>query len=150
MQILNRGHNWGADHWSLGVLIYEMVTGDQPFYTDGMQQMDLFRAIVKGQFEMPRTISASGESMLQGLLTRVPSQRLGSLSGGEDDIPAHAWFADLDFEMLRSQSMKAPFVPKIKNPLDVSNFDNWNHLKDKTKKKFPKLTPKEAQIFAEF
>jgi protein kinase A len=25
--ILNRGHNSSADHWSLGVLIYEMMAG---------------------------------------------------------------------------------------------------------------------------
>ena len=48
--ILNRGHNWGADHWSLGVLTFEMLAGYTPFYKEGMDQMELFRAIVKGRY----------------------------------------------------------------------------------------------------
>ena len=48
--ILNRGHNAGADHWSLGVMIYEMICGFTPFYSSGMDQAALFAAIVKGKF----------------------------------------------------------------------------------------------------
>ena len=25
--VMTRGHDWSADHWSFGVLIYEMLTG---------------------------------------------------------------------------------------------------------------------------
>ena len=31
--VMNRGHSYGVDHWALGVLIYEMVMGENPFCT---------------------------------------------------------------------------------------------------------------------
>jgi len=46
--------------------------------------------------------------------------------------------------------IKAPFVPKIKDPLDGSNFGDWTHLDDKLKTKYPKLKPADAKIFEEF
>ena len=147
---MNRGHNGAADHWSLGVLLYEMQTGKQPFYKEGMQQMDLFRAIVKGVFSMPDEISPTAAQITRGFLTRNPSQRLGSLAGGEDDILNHVWFKSIDFDELRLQSIAAPFVPKIKDPLDGSNFEDWSHLDDKTKQSYPKLTSSQAAIFKDF
>lgn len=148
--ILNRGHNWGADHWSLGVLIFEMLTGKTPFYEEGMEQMDLFRAIVKGRYKIPRTLSADATSIIQGFVTKDPNQRLGSLKGGEDDVLRHPWFKAIDPEKLRNKEIPAPHVPKIKNPLDASNFDDWSHLEDKTKKKYPKLTAEQEKVFSTF
>ena len=127
-----------------------MITGGQPFYVEGMEQMDLFRAIAKGKFTIPRGVSKEASSIIEGFLTRDPSQRLGSLAGGEDDILAHPWLVTVDFEALRKQKFKAPLVPKIKNPFDSSNFDDWSHLKDKTKERYPKISPAEAKIFEEF
>jgi serine/threonine protein kinase len=164
--ILNRGHNWSADHWSLGVLIYEMLFGDTPFYNDGMQQMDLFRAIVKGKFSIPEcnnekeAVSANVISIIKGFLTKDPAQRLGSLAGGEDDVLQHKWFSSpidiygnndvIDFNILREKKIVAPVVPKIRNPLDASNFEDWRHLDDKTKTRFPKLDSQQEKVFADF
>jgi protein kinase X len=148
--ILNRGHTFSADHWSLGVLTYEMITGFTPFYFDGMEQMDLFRAIVKGLYEKPRTIQPLAASIIDGFLTKSPTKRLGSLAGGEEDIYKHPWFEDIDFAALRNKQIKAPLVPKIKDPLDASNFEDWSHLDDKTKQRYPKLTPAQAQLFDKF
>jgi protein kinase A len=149
--ILNRGHNWSADHWSLGVLIFEMITGDTPFYQSGMEQMDLFRAIVKGKFDIPRNVSKEASSIIRGFLTKDPTQRLGSLAGGEDDVLKHPWFAQtLDIGELRQKKVKPPKVPKIKNPLDASNFEDWSHLDDKTKHQYPRLTTDQEKIFEKF
>jgi len=151
LQILNRGHNWGADHWSLGVLTYEMLTGKTPFYMEGMNQMDLFRAIVKGIFTLPPDGTSSlACDIIRGFLTRNPSQRLGSLAGGEDDVFSHQWFEDLDFVKLRNQELEPPFLPTLKDLLDASHFEDWSHLEDKTHKKYPRLTREQAAIFADF
>ena len=49
--ILNRGHDKGADHWSFGVLTYEMIEGTTPFYTPGIGQIKAFQRICKGNFK---------------------------------------------------------------------------------------------------
>jgi serine/threonine protein kinase len=148
--ILNRGHNWSADHWSLGVLIFELISGDTPFYEQGMDQMDLFRAIVKGEYFLPRNFSEKVGNIVDGFLTKNPAQRLGSLANREDDIYSHPWFANVNWDRFRQKLVKAPNVPKIKNPLDASNFDDWSHLEDKTKMDFPALKPAQEQLFDAF
>lgn len=148
--ILNRGHNSSADHWSLGILIYEMLIGKTPFYKHGMEQMDLFRAIVKCQYELPPSLSPTSREVISGFVTKNPAQRLGSLAEGEDGVAQHPWFASVNFDELRQKKLQAPEIPKIKNPLDASNFEDWSHLDDKTKMTFPKLSPEEKKLFAGF
>merc|ERR1712238_328781 len=40
--IMNRGHDASTDHWALGILIYEMVAGENPFYYDGIPEIKTF------------------------------------------------------------------------------------------------------------
>jgi len=148
--ILNRGHNHGVDHWSLGVLIFEMISGDTPFYKHGMEQMDLFRAIVKGSFDIPKSLSASAGGIVKEFLMKNPAKRLGSLADREDDVYNHSFFSDIDFDELRSKTIAAPHKPKIKDPLDTSNFDDWSHLQDKTLAKYPLLSASDEKVFSKF
>lgn len=150
--ILNRGHDAGADHWGTGVIIYELLTGETPFYKNGMEQMDLFRAIVKCRLNLPEEMPESAKQIIQDLIRRDPSKRLGKLSGGEDDILDHKFFSDhdIDFDSLRLKDCKPPTIPKIKNSRDSSNFEDWSYLEDKTDTKFPALDPKDQVIFKDF
>mmetsp|Transcript_10035 Transcript_10035/g.13254 ORF Transcript_10035/g.13254 Transcript_10035/m.13254 type:complete len:793 (+) Transcript_10035:138-2516(+) len=148
--ILNRGHNHGVDHWSLGVLIFEMISGDTPFYKNGMEQMDLFRSIVKGSFEIPSVMSPAAGRIVKDFLMKNPAKRLGSLVEREDGVYNHSFFEGLDWEELRSKTLTAPFKPKIKDALDTSNFDDWSHLQDKTLAKFPLLNAKDEKLFEKF
>jgi serine/threonine protein kinase len=144
---MNRGHNACADHWSMGILIFEMLTGETPFYKHGMEQMDLFRAIVKGRFTPPTHATPEAVSIIKALLARDPAQRLGSLAGGEDDILMHPWFKSINFDELELKTIAPPKVPKVKNLLDASNFEDWSRLEDKSKQKFPNITTEQKEIF---
>jgi len=155
--ILNRGHDKGADHWSLGVMIFEMLGGDTPFYQDGMDQIALFRSIVKADFKFPTSarkranfFTDDAKSLISQLLTKSPSRRLGSLAGGEKDIYNAPFFQSISFEKLKAKQITAPWKPTLKDPLDSSNFENWNHLQDKTKVKEPSITKRQDKVFESF
>jgi serine/threonine protein kinase len=127
-----------------------MIVGKTPFYRSGMDQRELFKAIVRCQYSLPPRASDSATHLIQGLLTKDPNLRLGSLACGEDDIINHSFFRGLDREKLRKLEISAPFVPKIKNAFDASNFEDWSHLNDVTKNSFPSLPKEKEEIFDRF
>jgi serine/threonine protein kinase len=147
---MSRGHNCSADHWSLGIMLYEMVTGESPFYYEGMDQMTLFRSIVEDDFEPPLNASPVAADIIAKFLVKDPTQRLGSLVRGEREIFEHDWFNDIDLQALRGREIKAPWVPEIKDAFDTSWFDDWNHLEDKTKLIYRPISEEDMELFKDF
>ncbi|KAI0771347.1 AGC/Akt protein kinase [Irpex lacteus] len=118
--LAGQGYNKTIDWWTLGVLLYEMLSGLPPFYdenTDAMYQKILQQPLAFGE-----EIGSSARSILTGLLTRDPHHRLGV--NGADDIKKHPFFAKhLDFNKLLRKEIQPPFKPSVTSPVDVSNFD---------------------------
>ena len=72
-------------------------------------------------------VDSGAVDLVTKLLSANPAYRLGNLQNSTDDIMNHAWFkkSKFSFSQLEAKSLKAPYVPKIKDPLDTSNFDPY-------------------------
>jgi serine/threonine protein kinase len=127
-----------------------MLVGHPVFYRKGMNRSDLFRAIVAAKVEPPENITYEALDLIGALLKRDPAKRLGSRQGGESEIIAHPWFKGIDFHSLFLRTMKAPYIPKIKDNFDVSCFPSWDHVEDKRKKQYPELTDAQNDFFKSF
>ncbi|XP_071748038.1 cGMP-dependent protein kinase, isozyme 2 forms cD4/T1/T3A/T3B isoform X2 [Lepeophtheirus salmonis] len=123
--ILNKGHDISADYWSLGVLMFELLTGTPPF--TGTDPMKTYNIILKGidAIDFPRTITGRARELIKKLCRDNPAERLGYQKGGIRDIQKHKWFDGFNWDGLRVRSLHPPITPKIKNQLDTSNFDEY-------------------------
>ena len=148
--IMSLGHDCSSDHWSLGVLIYEMITGDNPFYFEGMDQMILFKSIVQDPHETPTGCTDEAVDIINGLLEKEAGMRLGNLARGETDILQHPWFQYLDLQAMRRREEKAPWLPPVAGSLDTSCFDDWNEIVDKQSLNFPLISERDQKEFEGF
>ncbi|VUC33117.1 unnamed protein product [Clonostachys rosea] len=115
------GYTKMVDFWSLGVLVFEMCCGWSPFYAEDTQQM--YKNIAFGKVRFPRdTLSQEGRNFVKGLLNRNPKHRLGA-TGDAEELKRHAFFGDIDWDLLTKKLITPPFKPKLKSETDVSYFD---------------------------
>jgi len=121
--ITREGHNKSADWWSYGVLLYEMLFGIPPFYSNNTEKM--FDLITKGELRFPKKIIVSDDAkdLIKKLLVKDQDLRLGS-NGGFEAIKNHPFFKGFDFKALEEKKMKAPFIPVLNGSIDLTNFDS--------------------------
>ncbi|XP_040831094.1 ribosomal protein S6 kinase alpha-5 isoform X4 [Ochotona curzoniae] len=118
------GHDKAVDWWSLGVLMYELLTGASPFTVDGEKnsQAEISRRILKSEPPYPQEMSAVAKDLIQRLLMKDPKKRLGCGPRDADEIKEHLFFQKINWEDLAAKKVPAPFKPVIRDELDVSNF----------------------------
>ncbi|XP_037608546.1 cGMP-dependent protein kinase 1-like [Sebastes umbrosus] len=121
--ILNKGHDSSADCWSLGILVFELLSGSPPF--SGSDPMKTYNVILRGidMIEFPKKITKSAANLIKRLCRDNPSERLGNQKNGAKDIQKHKWFEGFNWDGLRQGTIGSPFTPPVDGPLDNSNFD---------------------------
>ncbi|OAE28975.1 hypothetical protein AXG93_3036s1020 [Marchantia polymorpha subsp. ruderalis] len=92
-----------------------------PFYDpdpNKIYKKTLFQAV-----EFPATFSPAAKHLLGQLLERNQDLRLGAGDRDAEEIKEHPFFASIDWAALYNREIPAPFVPNVKGPEDVGNFD---------------------------
>jgi len=117
-EIISGGNYTKAiDWWAVGTLIYEMLTGLPPFYSQKEEQM--YEKILKADIIIPQGFTAEVSDLIHRFLIRDPSKRLQNL----DEIKNHPWFNTIHWENLDNLAITPPFVPNVCSPDDVQNID---------------------------
>jgi serum/glucocorticoid-regulated kinase 2 len=110
-----------VDYWTLGVLLYEMIYGIPPFWSES--EAIMYNQILHAPLVFDESIAATDlvTDLMNGLLQKDPSKRLGK--GGIQEIKRHVFFADIDWETLLAKGYEPPFKPFVMGPSDTSMFD---------------------------
>lgn len=126
----------GVDWWSLGTLIYEMISGLPPFYDKNRQRM--YKKILEAELVQPSCMSDAAFGIVKKFLDRNPTTRLGV--NGFDEIKKDPFFKGIDWDRLLRKEIEPPFKPTVKSDDDVSNIDSCFI------KELPFVTPTPADV----
>lgn len=118
-EVINR-HGYGkeVDWWSLGIILFEMLTGLPPFYHTNTKKM--YESICFAHLNIPSYVKPSCQRFIRLLLDRNPLVRLGH--GGSHEVKTHAFFNGLDWVKLYDKELSVAFLPRVtKGKMDTQN-----------------------------
>ncbi|XP_071869058.1 ribosomal protein S6 kinase beta-1 [Bombus fervidus] len=121
-EILTRsGHGKAVDWWSLGALMFDMLTGMPPFTGDDRRKT--IEKILRGKLCLPLYLTPDAKDLIRKLLKRQVSQRLGSGPDDAEQIMKHNFFKHIKWQDVISRKLEPPFKPSLKSADDTSQFD---------------------------
>ncbi|TKY66204.1 Serine/threonine-protein kinase OXI1 [Spatholobus suberectus] len=101
--ISGKGHDFGVDWWSLGIVLYEMLYGTTPF--KGANRKETFHQI------LTRELNLTGEmtqlrDLIKKLLEKDPNRRIEV-----DEIKGHNFFKGVKWDTVL-QIARPPYIPQ--------------------------------------
>ncbi|XP_059207948.1 ribosomal protein S6 kinase beta-1 [Centropristis striata] len=120
--LMRSGHNRAVDWWSLGALMYDMLTGAPPF--TGENRKKTIDKILKCKLSLPPYLTQEARDLLKKLLKRNASLRLGAGPGDAAEVQAHPFFRHINWDDLLARKVEPPFKPYLQSADDVSQFDS--------------------------
>ncbi|XP_070772931.1 ribosomal protein S6 kinase beta-1 isoform X1 [Enoplosus armatus] len=120
--LMRSGHNRAVDWWSLGALMYDMLTGAPPF--TGENRKKTIDKILKCKLGLPPYLTQEARDLLKKLLKRNASLRLGAGPGDAAEVQAHPFFRHINWDDLLARKVEPPFKPFLQSADDASQFDS--------------------------
>ncbi|WZN58634.1 cAMP-dependent protein kinase [Chloropicon roscoffensis] len=142
--VFTQGYGYSVDFWSLGVLIYVLLTGKQPFNQPKTQDpMVVVQRIVDANWEVPYPpyLKPAAKELIKELLQRDHKKRIGCREGGFMELKLHKWFKNIQWDLLSVKKYKPAAMPMIskrrrRNKPGINSPEKMNESFDSETKKF--------------
>ena len=159
--VLARGYGTSVDWWGLGVMMYVLLTGQQPFsqIVGGKPEdpLTVMKRIVDRSWNVsfPVYLSEEAVDIISWFMERRSAKRLGNLRRKANDIRTHPWFAqaEFDWETLRTGALK----PKPLALSEAFTEQHRNRIEDLERELLASMVPENpvdleeaCKIFEEF
>lgn len=120
--VSSSGHTRAVDWWTLGILVYELMSGHPPF--ESAYPMQIYQKVMKGIGKVNFSSKCQGPvgEFIRDLLKRDPSERLPMKQGGIANLKKHRYYAEFNWEAYENGDLPAPYVPVVKSKKDIANF----------------------------
>lgn len=111
-------YSYDVDWWSLGVVIFESLFGETPFYAESL--VETYSRIMNHEicFKFPDEPNVSDQ--VRDLISHLICNKKDRFST-LDQFKSHKWFENIDWDNLRYA--EPPYKPVVSGPADTSNFD---------------------------
>jgi len=120
--IASTGHTNAVDWWTVGILLFELLSGHPPF--ESAYPMQIYSKVMKGISKIafpPKCQGPAGE-LIKGLLKKEPSERLAMRPGGTKNIKDHPYYVGFDWDGMWHRRIEPPYKPMVKSAKDIANF----------------------------
>ncbi|KAH0787546.1 AGC family protein kinase [Histomonas meleagridis] len=117
MQPYTRSVDW----WELGVFMYELLTGEPPFFNRNPERVQ--QNIINKPVKCPDYLSKEVVDLISKLLEKNPLKRLGAGPDDAEEIKRHPFFQDISWDDVLHKRVKPMWKPTIYYQTDTSNFD---------------------------
>ncbi|XP_061742391.1 rho-associated protein kinase 2-like isoform X2 [Nerophis ophidion] len=113
-----------CDWWAVGIVLYELLVGETPFYTESLvgtygKIMNFKNSLV---FPEDAEMSQEANDLIRAFLTDRET-RLGRT--GVEEIKRHPFFKSDQWTFDNIRETVAPVIPELSSDIDTTNFDDF-------------------------
>ena len=123
--LLKKGHDTRVDIWSIGILMFELLSGYSPFVAKSNQE--LYQNIKRLKIQWPKDMPPLAKNLISNILKLNPIDRPSF-----DEILNHQWFK-------QTKMIKPLLENKMKTTKDLLAFHMLNGCDDNILEKINKL-----------
>jgi CRP-like cAMP-binding protein len=140
-QIAQSGHSYPVDLWGMGLLLYEVTVGANPFAAPSevatYSKISSFGTKAFPSLDFPETVPADCRSLINQLLVPEPSARIGAGHSGFGEIKRHPYFKSYaeNWAAIQAGTQPSPFIEMARNEKEAMMLETVDQNEFKPFKK---------------
>lgn len=140
----NRCTTKASDIYGLGVMLFELLTSEPPFFCEDIQE--LFRKISESKVNYPRYVRSKARNLINKLMNKDHTKRPKF-----SQIKAHPFFVDIDWNLMLQRSQSPPPITRqVEDEFDSDMSDEFEMEQDENlimlDQDYPADTPRDQLV----